>query len=1091
METTHNSNGPLEAYPILKWPRVLDIPLRASEELVSIDLETDLPEDSADLKTLLVEESSDKEHWLTIAIAYCNQGHIEQGIKLVNIALEVFEDSLKASLYTFLCWAYLRLAKSTKDISQRDKYLQQAENELKNAIGLDASWIGNMLATVDLYYQKGDYDKALETTDIFIKSTQAKERRLGGPPRINCMFLLTRAKLLYQKKNYVASLHSFQELLVSNPMFKPDPRIGIGLCFWKLKDFKMAIQSWQRAYDLNPKNKNLSILVLLGKFHETIVNSESDMAFKEGFTQALSELNTLLESDKDSPVLLSLLQQYYYFQKDYTRVIKIYESKIEPKKQAIDSLIFSESTFWCARAYYAMEDYRKSFLLFNESLKMNEDNLLAKIGVGQSQIKTNLVEESIIKFENIYKGNENIQELNYILGLLYSDKVFKQADQKMNRGKEFNSLVTKALQFLERYVNLTLAKKNQLVIPKTYLVISQLYELQNHYKKSLEYLSKVSEQILFVNNSEESKIPIEILNNLGCFHFIIGESEKAKEYFTKSKSLLSSNVVEDGVYANSLNITTDFNIARITEEISPKDAEILYSSIIKEHPSYIAARVKYLFCKFITTKKSNTNETLMKDIENLVSKYQSNLEVRSFYTWFLNNDESRSKKTLNTLLTEHNKETLTKYDSHDLYALISLANLYLIIARDLKKTQSPKDMDKSKQSLLKAIQLYQKVLQIDPLNCYAAQGIAICFAQSKRLGPALEILRKVRDSINNANVHINLSNCLLEMNEYSKAIENYEIVLKKYPDLKLKSYILNLLGKAWYQRGLKEHNIEWFMKSLAKVKESIKSMNINERSAKLLSELKFNCALLQFQIAETLRRSSIKTRKVEDIKFVLNELNDAIVILKELKENESFKVVSRDEVEQRIQLGETTMKSSLERCLAEQIKYDEDIKHKLEEAKRQAELKEEEERQRLAKLEEERSKEEARKAEEYKRLQEEAKKYVQERAVYEEKEEVGESDVDSDFNEGEGGENKGKKKKRKRKRRSANTKKKINKKNRESDSEDLDIDNDYDNGDSDEEVKTKRAKLQRKKSDPSKDFIDDSDEEAQFSNDDDDDDGLF
>lgn len=1085
METTHNSSGTSETYPTMEWAKVLDIPLRASEELVSIDLETDLPEDAADLKTLLIEESSDKEHWLTIAIAYCNQGHIEQGIKLINLALEIFEGSLKASLYTFLCWAYLRLAKSTKDISQRNGYLQQAENELKNAIGLDASWIGNMLATVDLYYQKGDYDKALETTDIFIKSTQAEERRLGGPPRINCMFLLTRAKLLYQKKNYVASLHSFQELLVSNPMFKPDPRIGIGLCFWKLKDFKMAIQSWQRAYELNPKNKSLSILVLLGKFHETITNSKSDAAFKEGFTQALNDLNTILESDNESPVLLSLLQQYYYFQKNYSLVIKIYESKIQSKREVIDSLIFSESTFWCARAYYAMEDYRKSFLLFNESLKSNEDNLLARIGVGQSQIKTNLVEESIITFENIYKSNENIQELNYILGLLYSGKVFKQIDQKMNHGKEFNSLVSKALQFLERYVNLTLAKKNQLVIPKAYLVISQLYELQNQYKKSLESLSKVSEQILFVNNSDENKIAIEILNNLGCFYFITGEYEKSKEYFNKSKTLLSNNVGDYDTNVNPLNITVDFNIARVTEETNPKDAELLYSSIIKEHPNYIAAKVKSIFCKFITSKESDKNESLVKDIENLVSKYKNNLEVRSFYTWFLNNDESRSKQTLNTLLSEHNKETLTKYDSHDLYALISLANLYLIIARDLKRAQSPKDIDKSKQSLLKAIQLYQKVLQIDPLNCYAAQGIAICFAQSKRLGPALEILRKVRDSINNANVHINLSNCLLEMNEYSKAIENYEIVLKKYPDIKVKSYILNLLGKAWYQRGLKEQNIEWFMKSLEKVKESIKLMNINERSAKLLSELKFNCALLQFQIAETLRRSSIKSRKVEDIKFVLNELNDAIVILKELKDNESFKVVSRDELEQRIQLGETTMKSSLERCLAEQIKYDEEIKHKLEEAKKQAELNEEEERQRLAKIEEERTKEEAKKAEEYRRLQEEAQKYVQERAIYEEKEEVGESDVDSDFNANERGETEGEKKTRKRKRRSGSTKKRSNKKSRESDDEHMD------NDDSDEEIKTKRPKLQGKKSNPSKDFIDDSDEEAEFSNSNDDDDGLF
>lgn len=1060
MESNHSTEGPVQTYPTMEWAKVLDIPLKASEELVSIDLETDLPEDAADLKTLLVEESSDKEHWLTIAIAYCNQGNVEQGIKLISLALEVFEGSLKASLHTFLSWAYLTLAKKAKDTTTRDGFLNKAENELKNAIGLDASWIGNMLATIDLYYQKGDYDKALETTDIFIKSTQAEERRLGRPSRTNCMFLLTRAKLLYQKKSYTASLHAFQELLVLNPMFKPDPRIGVGLCFWKLKDTKMAIQAWERATELNPADKNLSILALLGKFHETITSSHNDETFKEGFVAALNDLNTIFDSNKESPVLLTLLQHYFYFQKDYSRVIKIYTEKIQPKKQLIDASVYSESTFWCARAYYAKEDYRKSFQLFSESFKNNEDNLLARFGIGQSQIKTNLIEESIITFENIYKTNENIQELNYILGLLYASKALDHETQKSMHGKEFNSLIAKGLQYLERYTNLTVSKKNQLVIPKAYLVMSQLYELQNQYKKSLETLSKASEQIQFVNDGKDNSIPVEIFNNLGCFHFIIGEPEKAKEYFSKSKLVIST---DDSTKA--MNITVDFNIARIVEETSPSEAITHYSSIISDHPKYIAAQVRNIFCKFVNNDFEK-DDSFVQDMENLMAMNENNLEVRSFYTWFLNNDENRSKSILNGLLTTHNKDTLTKYDSHDLYALISLANLYLIIARDLKKTQSTKDMEKSKQSFLKAIQLYQKVLQIDPLNCYAAQGIAICFAQSKRMGPALEILRKVRDSINNVNVHINLSHCLLEMNEYSKAIENYEILLKKFPDIKNKSYILNLLGKAWYQRGLKEHNIQWFFKSLDKIKASIEVMQINERSAKLLSELKFNCSLLQFQIAETLRRSNIKTRKLEDIKFALNELNDAIVNLRELKDNKSFKVVSNDEVEQRIQLGETTMKSSLERCLAEQTKYDEESKRKLEEAKRLAELKEEEEKQRLAKLREAEAEAEAKKIEEFKKLQEEAQKYVQERETYETKE-IGESDVENDLgNEEESGQKKRKRKSTGKKQSSKKAKTKAN--------------DDSDN-DSDEEIKTKRSSGAGKKSNLSNEFVDDSEDEAQYS----------
>lgn len=89
------------AYPSMEWPSSLDIPLKASEEVVSIDLETDLPDDPADLKTLLVEEGSDKEHWLTIAIAYCNHGKTAEGIRLIEMALESFGTTENATLHTF------------------------------------------------------------------------------------------------------------------------------------------------------------------------------------------------------------------------------------------------------------------------------------------------------------------------------------------------------------------------------------------------------------------------------------------------------------------------------------------------------------------------------------------------------------------------------------------------------------------------------------------------------------------------------------------------------------------------------------------------------------------------------------------------------------------------------------------------------------------------------------------------------------------------------------------------------------------------------------------------------------------------------
>lgn len=1079
----------LSSYPSMDWPTTLDIPLKASEELVSIDLNTDLPDDPNDLRTLLVEENSDKEHWLMIAIAYCNHGMLEGGIKLIQIALDIFRDYDKASLYTFLTWAYLKMAKmNNTNVTERETALQNAENNLKDAIAFNPTWIANILATLDLYYQRGHYEKALETADLFIKGIEAEERRSGKPPKPNCMFLFLRAKLLYHNKNYKASLKSFQELLVINPMIKPDPRIGIGMCFWQLRDYKMAVKSWKRAAQLDPTNKSVANLVLLTEFYEALTESTNDTEFEENFTKALKDLDAQLTADQENPVLLTLLQSYYYFKGDYKKILDIYETKLEPRKDLISDTVLSDATFWCGRAQYIQGEYRKAFSMFQESLRKNEDNLLAKFGIGQTQIKTNLIEESILTFENLLKTHESIQELNYILGLLYSSKCLDPSNRKTLSAKAMKSISTKAIHFLERYVNLTTAKKNQLVTPRAYLLLSQLYEIGNQYKQSLEFLSKVVDQLKFVN---ENNVPFEIYNNMGCFYFINGETEKANEYFQSAQKLNEDK---------SVSITIDYNVARSGESMDMENSQSMYSNLLLEHPHYLSAKIRQLYCKYMTEGKDGKINFQDEDeiMKNLLNDNTSNLEVRSFYSWYL--------KTLRgdtNLETENDKETLVKYDSHDLYALVSLGNLYCSIAQESKKGNSSKDHEKSKQSYVKAIQLFQKVLQIDPLNIFAAQGIAITFAENKRMGPALEALRKIRDSIKNEDIHINLANCLLEMNEYAKAIEIYELIFRTFPDSSNGAYVFNLLGKAWYSRGMKEKSVEYLKKSrecikTSHIKQADKTIDPNqstkdiERSKNFELCLDYNLALLHFQIAETLRRSAPIDRSMVDLKESETGLEQGIAILKELKDNDKFHAVDKEELEQRIQLGETTMKTALERSITEQEAFDKQTDNKLVEARKALEeqelerKKKEEEEEKINKIKLEKQ------AAEYKKLQDEAQQYVLERESMQiDENNVNESDAEYDA-DGQ--------KIKKRKRSKANKESSGRKKQKRN--------NDDDDDDEDDIVKQNRHR--GKKSSLSEEFIADSDESEEEpvyddeasdkeqdkvnnsnDDDDDDDDGLF
>lgn len=979
-------------YPSMEWPKALDIPLKASEELVSIDLETDLPENPADLRTLLVEESSEREHWLTIAAAYCNQGHVDAGISLIEMALEEFPGPDQASLHTFLTWAHLRRAKeSCGSFADRETALNRAEQHLKDAIGIDPTWIGNMLATVELYYEKGLYDKAWETSDLFMKGIHAENLRSGKQTKPNCIFSLIRAKILYQKRNYTASLKLFQELMVMNPMLKPDPRIGIGLCFWQLKDYNMAIKSWERVLELDPGNKPTVILLLLSKFNKTILDSENDLQFKENFTNALRDLESVYTQNKESPVLLALLQTYYYFRGEYQTVIDIYEKKIQKNEYLASNNVISESLFFCGRAHYALGDYLQAFKVFQESLKRNEDNFLAKLGLGQTQIKNQLIEESILTFENIYKANDSIQEVNYILGLLYAEKCFSASDGKQVLNKEAKVYQEKAFRYLDRYVKLTIAKKNQLVLPRAYLVLSQLYEVQNRFKHALEQLNKAIE---CMNVSGSDDIPIGVMNNLGCFSFVLGHHKEAQDYFTQAREKLAKL---NSSQLEPFSVTLNFNYARSIESDNLESAKKIYHSLVETYPDYIFAKIRHIFTKFILNNKDHASIAV--DMEELAkSAAFDDLDVRAFYGWYLKEVGGKDSEAKET---QHSKETLTKYDSHDSFALLSLANLYYVLGKEAKRSSNHKEQDKAKEHFLKGIQLYQKVLQVDPFNVFAAQGVAIMFAENKRLGVGLEIFRKVKDTLDNEDVHLNIANCLLEMHDYVKAIENYEYFLKKYPDYKKKAKVMVLLARAWYSRALKERSVPFFQNSMNTIDQVLDIANKEALDPKFVLNCKFNAVIVQFQIAESLRRSHPRFKTTDQVKGALKGLGKALAYLKELKSKKDFKLISKDELEQRIQLGETTMKSALERSIVEQEQYELSQSSKLEEAKKlKNEMLQEEARRKELEEEQERLKT-AKKVEEFKRLQDEAQRLIQER--------------EQEFvNEGEVEEQEGKKKKGKR-----------------------------------------------------------------------------
>lgn len=949
----------------------LDVPL-SNGQIVSINLDEELPDDSLELVSFLETENCPTKYWISVAQAYCWKSKPEEALKMINHALkgealpDTTEDKIK--LHSFLSWLYLKNV--SLGVDSRAVNLKRAAEEISIVSRGDASNVPNLLAKAILYLYRDEHvEKSIEIFDRLLKIDAT-----------NCFALLGKAQIILKKtKNYSNALKLYQQVLLINPVMKPDPRIGIGLCFWLLKDEKMAVLSWQRSLELDPDNVKARVLLCLSKFNLIFNESLTDDDFIANYKTSLNELANLHKQAPNDNIILLSLASYYFAKQDYDTVNKIGYKVVETlgggkggesissgKQSSYNSILLSNATLWLGRVSFAQSDYTKSQKYFHESIKLNDLNLLSKLGLGQSQISRGLIEEAIITYESILKTDLKCLEVNYSLGCLYSI-------QKGRRKQEL------AIQMLEKYLRLCAKAPgtedtasgagvgSEPVILNALLTLAKLYESKD-LNQSLNYLNKAIESRKLIGKD----VPLEVYNNVGVIHFIKNNFDSSSQFFQTSLNNLDES---DKDLANELKLTINFNLARSKEISNKLEAIEIYEKLLEECPSYFSAKLRLLFLNCITDKKDeSTLNGIKEEIESLLSSYTSSLEVRSFYGWFLNTFGKRLQIKPDADTT-HQKDTLVEYDSHDCYALLSLANIYCIMAREIKVT-SAQQGEKRKKYYIRAIELFSKVLSVDPKDVYAAQGLAIIYIESKETHKGLDILRKIRDSLNDVSIYLNLAHVLLDMKQFIKSIENYEIALHRFGGNN-DSKIISLLGRAWYLRGMYEKNIVYLKKSLEFSEEALNEDKGTNGANK--SNLKFNLAYVQFQIAEYVSKLPVDQRNVEDIKSSILGLNEAISVLNDLaSEEEKYAPYPKADLKARANLGQQTLLNRLNVCLEETTEFLAKFEHRLEEAQKEREreeqalLREEEERRsKQREIEEDLAKERA-------KLQEQAQQWVEE-----------------------------------------------------------------------------------------------------------------
>jgi RNA polymerase-associated protein CTR9 len=981
----NGANGVNGADKMFPPPRYSDVPSAITVSVaeagdtidVEIALDEDIQDDPTELCTLLETENSLKSTWVQVAVAYAKHKKLHVAIDVLSQAVNAFgraraEDRL--SILNGLCWLYLLKCREAPRLKQespadpevktKDFYMQAATSVLNDASRISPSYPPLFLARGVLYLlraslqapatQAGPNAISQERMETLKQAAKCFEDALRASGGKNLMAKMGKARVSYSMGKYAEALKMYQGIMESSPdLIDPDPRIGIGCCFWQLGFKDDAASAWERSLELNPTSKIATVLLGVYNFHLTAQLPPSDPTFGRLVKKALNEyIMPAMKMDNQFPLTCATLGSWFIARKDFNKVEALSRRAIELTDV---NAIASDGWYQLARKEHHQNNPAKAaeFYAKSDGARGGDDrgHIPAKFGLAQMNVLMNNFDGAKFRLEKILQQQPTL-EAQTLLGTLFAEDVFNAQANKSTDDK--SAEFKKAVRYLEDVQKAWKDPKRKATPdPSVLLNLARLYEAE-HPDRSLKCLEEVEQMELDAIPEEDypegiedeielkaalrEMLPPQLLNNMACFHYQAERFVRARESFQAAlNACVKAASRDETIDTDALVTSISYNLGRTYESEGMLDeAKGVYEGLLKRHSDYIDARIRLTYISL----RQSPGDAGPKALKQLFKENEDNVEVRALFAWYKNKSKPKTHNFGEDEEQRIHKHTLQRFDKHDRYSLMGMGNIHLSIARELPRG-SEQEKEKRRKAYERAVEFFDKVLQLDPKNAYAAQGIAIALVEDKKDNHgALQIFSKVKDTLRDYSVYVNLGHTYAEVKQYARAIENYEIALSK--DRQNDPKILAYLGRTWYMRAKHERSVSSFRTALDYAKQAVKVVPNDLGS-------QFNVAFLQFQIAQTLNGLDVKHRTLEELDEASDGLDAAVASLDSLAkaENPPF---PRNDLISRANMGRNTMARQIAREREKQTAHESENAGKLEQARklREAEMARREDEKRKA-----------------------------------------------------------------------------------------------------------------------------------------------
>ena len=780
------------------------IPVQNSAEVVEVAVSA-LPDDANDIVDILQAEMAPLDLWLKFAVEYYKQGRLEQFKLLLDPLVELEgqgalydqfgnDPSVRRHFLTILnTLAAYHMVGATRE---RDKVKKKAgfdtaKKYYDHADVIDIKDGRATLGVAVLDLCRGDLVKAEKRLDL-----AAEWSRESVPA------MLGQASVKYQMGQVKDALKLYRGVFRLMPSPPAPVRLGLAFCYSKLGQTELARRALERTLAL--QDDNVEALTALAVVH---INEER-------VAEALQLLKRAYELEPTHPATLNQLANHYFFKvrrtppppshphaprthsasvpsprgpfplprphqppptrtsappppppsslpppltprrlfaraqaqhtKAQTLAKRAYQASASPAIRA-------EACFHMARTFHAQGDHSSALQWYTQSSKEKPDYAMPLFGLGQMHLINNDPEKAVRYFERTLRhAPDNVDTLR-VLGHLYAASPDKHALalQKLQRATELAPDDVGAW--------LELAKLHETREPPTALAAFE----------SAAALLKKSKRA----------VPLELWNNIGALRHQLGKLDTAEKAYKQALAAASAdkakaNAAEGdaaaaAAAADPRAATISFNLARLHEQRGARGLAVSqYKELLREHPTYLDCYLRLSACARAEGQMAEAVGWLKRGLE--VDPAQSDAWCALGALQMERKEWVAADACFRHVLTKCEPHEVCKRDA---YANLSLANIQLATAKGKSDAMARLD---------KATEMYRSVLQHEPNNVYAANGLGIVCVEKGRLQEAREIFTVVREAAAGCDhALLNLAQVQAAQAEHTAAIAGYQKAQKK------------------------------------------------------------------------------------------------------------------------------------------------------------------------------------------------------------------------------------------------------------------------------------------------------------------------